>query len=122
MEVSSIITELERQGQGIDRALAALRDLAGGPTAPAKARGVKRAPRKRRISAEGRAGMAEAARKRWAAKKAAGAAAAAPAQKAAKTASPRKAAPAQKARRKSAPKPAKKAMAKGKPAAPEATE
>jgi hypothetical protein len=69
-DISGIISQLERQRTAIDRALQALRDIEGtGEPAP------KKRGRKRRMSAEGRARIGEATRKRWAAKRAAEAAA-----------------------------------------------
>lgn len=73
-EIASIIAQLERQRTAIDRALAALQDVSGsGASVPRAAKKV--AGKKRRLSPEGRRRIAEAARKRWAAEKAAKAAA-----------------------------------------------
>jgi hypothetical protein len=64
--INRMIRNLERQRDSIDRALEALRELVGGgreqPKSPA--------PQKRRLSPEGRARIVEAARRRWAVKKA----------------------------------------------------
>jgi hypothetical protein len=75
-EISQIIRQLEQQRTAIERALTALRDFSGG-SAPQSAAGRPaggpgRKPRKRRLSPEGRARIAEAARRRWAALKAGG--------------------------------------------------
>lgn len=72
-DLSSIITQLESQRDAIDKALAALRGISGSVTpAPVKAPSApKKATKKTRtISEEGRMRMAEAQRKRWAAKRA----------------------------------------------------
>jgi hypothetical protein len=72
-DLGDIIAQLERQREAIDRALEALRGIEG--TAPvAKKRGRppgKKGGGKRSMSAEGRARIAEATRKRWAEKRAA---------------------------------------------------
>jgi hypothetical protein len=75
--VEAIISKLEQQRDAIERALSALRQVESTPTTavPTKKRG--RPPGRRgRMSAEGRARIAEATRKRWADKRAADAAAA----------------------------------------------
>jgi hypothetical protein len=77
-EIQNIISQLENQREAIERALGALREIAGTAAPAAKKRG--RPPKKRRggkrhMSAEGRARIAEATRKRWADKRAAEAAA-----------------------------------------------
>jgi hypothetical protein len=68
-KVDSIISELEQQRQAIDRAIEALREIGAGRE-PAKRRGrppgKKTRGGKRNMSPEGRARIAEAARKRWA--------------------------------------------------------
>lgn len=71
-DVAKIIAELESKRASIDRAIAALREVAvvGAAPAPAKRRG-RPAKRKRNLSPEGRARIAAAARKRWAQKRAA---------------------------------------------------
>lgn len=79
-DIQSIISQLERQRDAIERALGALRDIEGTGTPAAKKQGAapgKKRGRKRRISAEGRARIAAATRKRWADKRAAEAATAA---------------------------------------------
>jgi hypothetical protein len=72
------IARLEQQKTAIERALAALREIDGpgaetsAPApAPVKAKTKRKAKRKSRITPEGRARLAEAMRKRWAAKRAA---------------------------------------------------
>jgi hypothetical protein len=68
-KVESIISELLQQREAIDRAIGALRDI-GGVAAPAKKRGrppgKKTRGGKRNMSEEGRARIADAARRRWA--------------------------------------------------------
>jgi hypothetical protein len=77
-EIPGIISRLERQRTALERAISALREMEGvqatakAGTAASPARG----PRKSRLSAAGRRRIAEAARKRWAEKRAADAAAA----------------------------------------------
>jgi len=77
--LSSLISQLERQRTSIERAISALREAEGSGHAAAasvaaatggatKKRG--RRGGKRRLSPEGRARIAEAARKRWAMKRA----------------------------------------------------
>ena len=77
-DLQQIINDLERQRAVIDTALTALRGLSNGepqrrgPGRPPGKRGPGRPPKKRpNISEEGRQRIAEALRKRWAAKKAA---------------------------------------------------
>jgi len=86
-ETRNIIQQLENQRNAIDRAISALREIEG-PTSSTKSGSSSAAgPAKRGrrgISAEGRARIGEATRRRWAAKRAAEAAAASPAQKPAK--------------------------------------
>ena len=70
--VANAIFELERQKESIDRALAALRAIAVSGTnrgASNDSSGVS--PPKRRLSAQGRRNIIEAAKKRWAAIRAA---------------------------------------------------
>src|SRR5918911_186901 len=72
-DLSSVISALEQQRSAIDRALEALRAVSstggdGAGTHSARAN-EQPAPKKRRMSAEGRRRIAEAARKRWAAVK-----------------------------------------------------
>jgi len=72
--IADIINRLEQQQAAIDGALTALRGIAGSSrsTAPNSNSKVGRpVKRQRRLSAEGRRKIAEAARKRWAAIKAA---------------------------------------------------
>lgn len=66
--VEQMISQLERHRDALDSALAALREVSGAAfSTAARRRGVKQVPRKkRRLSAEGRQRIAEAARKRWA--------------------------------------------------------
>lgn len=81
-KITTLIAELEKNRTAIDRALSALREIEGGAAVPA-VRGVGRPPKsasaapaapaaaagpkkRRRLSAEGRARIAEAARARWA--------------------------------------------------------
>ena len=77
-DVGTIISQLEQQKAAIDRALSALKDIGGPrPGRPKKSAGpaTKKTTRKRRrMSAEGRARIAEAAKRMWAAKRAAGSA------------------------------------------------
>jgi len=71
-EITNIIRQLEQQQAAIQRALSALREIGGGGTvATTKAVTKSTGPRKRRLSPEGRKRIAEAARRRWAAKRAA---------------------------------------------------
>ena len=89
-DISSIISELENQKAAIDKALGALRDVAGteipkrrgrppgkraGASAPATAPAKRERPAKKlsRITEEGRQRLARAMKKRWAAKRGAGA-------------------------------------------------
>ena len=73
-ELSQIIKQLEQQRSAIDRALTALRGSAAAAIPQTEATPARRGRkgRKRRLSPEGRARIAEAARRRWAALKAAG--------------------------------------------------
>lgn len=82
-DVDNIISDLEQQRDAIERAIEALREIAGGGTdAPVKSNrpgrprgsgsaGVSAAPArtKRRLSPEGRNRIVEALKKRWAAKR-----------------------------------------------------
>ncbi|MBS1982894.1 MAG: hypothetical protein JST16_01875 [Bdellovibrionales bacterium] len=70
-EINSIISQLERQRVAIHKALEALREVAGqGAPAPTPTRATKTASAgKRSMSEEGRRRIAEAQRRRWAAKK-----------------------------------------------------
>jgi hypothetical protein len=70
-EITRIIERLERQRAAIDRALDALRDVATDTASrPARRSPATKKSRKRRLSPEGRARIAEAARKRWAERRA----------------------------------------------------
>jgi hypothetical protein len=67
-----IITRLEKQKAAIDRALAALHEFDDGAVAESavpRKTAAKKAAKKRVLSEEGRQRIADAARKRWAAKK-----------------------------------------------------
>jgi hypothetical protein len=85
--LNEVIKKLEQQRIGIERALAALRDIEGpgletGTSAPAAAsapRGRRKATRKGGMTPEGRRRLSEALKARWAAKKADSAVPAAPA-------------------------------------------
>ncbi len=70
--IYKIIHQLEQQKAAIDRAIVALRGVSGaGEVAGAKSGGGRQVTRKkRRLSPEGRQRIAEAARRRWAAKRA----------------------------------------------------
>ena len=71
-DLDNMISQLERQRSAIDRAIAALREISGpGVTEPAVQMSNQGNPRKRYLSPESRRKMAEASKKRWAAKKAA---------------------------------------------------
>ena len=65
--LESVIAQLEQQGAVIDRALEALRRIGG--AGPVKRRGRPPGKKTGGMSAEGRARIGEAQRKRWAAKK-----------------------------------------------------
>ena len=75
--LNSIITQLEQQLSAIDKALVALRDVAGSGAAPAEAPAAETpsrtspGTRKSRISPEGKRRLIAALKKRWAEKKAA---------------------------------------------------
>jgi hypothetical protein len=83
--LNEVIKKLEHQRIGIERALAALREIEGPgleTTAPAAAsapRGRRKAKRKGGMTPEGRRRLSEALKARWAAKKAGSAVPAAPA-------------------------------------------
>ena len=75
--VENVISQLETQRSAIDRAISALREVAGkSPLATMPSRNGQR--RKRHLSPEGRRRIIEATKKRWAAKRANGAANTAP--------------------------------------------
>jgi len=68
-DIGNIIAQLEQERTAIDRALSALREIGGArASAPIGRKGRRR---RGRLSAEGRQRIAEAARKRWALKRAA---------------------------------------------------
>ena len=74
--LNEVIRKLEQQRIGIERALAALRDIEGpgleatAPAAAAAPRGRRKAKRKGGMTPEGRKKLSEALKARWAAKKA----------------------------------------------------
>ena len=77
-DIARVIARLEQQRTSIDRALSALREIEAQnpPSAPAPKTAVALEPkpakrRKNRLSPEGRRRIAEAAKKYWAAKRAA---------------------------------------------------
>ena len=78
--LNEVIKKLEQQRIGIERALAALRDIEGtaaettAPVAAPAPRGRPKAKRKGGMTAEGRRRLSEALKARWAAKKAGSAA------------------------------------------------
>jgi hypothetical protein len=70
----NVISQLESQRTAIDRAISALREVAGkSPLAKVISPSGNGQPRKRHLSPEGRRRIIEAAKKRWAAKRANGA-------------------------------------------------
>jgi hypothetical protein len=69
-DVEKIIAQLEKKRAGIDRAIAALREVSDSGLAGRPEPSAREAPRRSRLSAAGRKRIAEAARKRWAAQKA----------------------------------------------------
>lgn len=71
-DVQRIISELERQRSAIEKAIAALREIGGSAGTKQSSQATKKAvTKKRTMSPEARARIAEATRKRWAAKRAA---------------------------------------------------
>jgi hypothetical protein len=72
-DIEAVISQLERQRQAIDNALAALRDISGisGGASRTAGQSGPGAPRKRVLTPAGRRRIAEAARRRWAEKRAA---------------------------------------------------
>ena len=70
-ELDSIIANLERQREAIDRALEALREVSGTPHVAAKKAATKKRAAKKRsgLTEEGRRRLSENMRKRWAAKR-----------------------------------------------------
>ena len=72
--VENVISELERQRSAIDRALSALREVAGkSPLVQVTTPSSNGQPRKRHLSPEGRRRIIEATKRRWAEKRANGA-------------------------------------------------
>jgi hypothetical protein len=72
--LNEVIKKLERQRAGIDRALAALREIeeipeSAAPTAAPVKRGPRKAKRKGGMTLDGRRRLSEALRARWAAKR-----------------------------------------------------
>ena len=68
--VENVISQLETQRSAIDRAISALREVAGkSPLAKVKTPSSNGQPRKRHLSPEGRRRIIEATKKRWAAKR-----------------------------------------------------
>ena len=71
--VENVISQLETQRSAIDRAISALREVAGkNPLARVASPSGNDQRRKRHLSPEGRRRIVEAAKKRWAAKRANG--------------------------------------------------
>ena len=69
--VENVISQLETQRSAIDRAISALREVAGkSPLAKVTALGSNGQPRKRHLSPEGRRRIIEATKRRWATKRA----------------------------------------------------
>jgi hypothetical protein len=73
--LNEVIRKLEQQRAGIERALAALREIEGTPATPPSANegasgGTRRGRRKSRMTPEGRRRLSEALKARWAAKRA----------------------------------------------------
>jgi len=72
--VENVISQLEAQRSAIDRAISALREVAGkSPLAKVTTPSTNGQPRKRHLSPEGRRRIIEATKKRWAAKRTNGA-------------------------------------------------
>ena len=71
MNISRILTELQAERERIEKAIAAIqaleKDSAATTSAKPTVQKAKAPARKRRLSAEGRKRIAEAARRRWAA-------------------------------------------------------
>jgi hypothetical protein len=65
-EVDSIISQLEEQRSSIERAISALREISSPAPRRGRRPGTKLTRTKRVLSPEGRARIAEAARRRWA--------------------------------------------------------
>jgi len=71
--VENVISQLETQRSAIDRAISALREVAGkSPLAQVTSPSSNGQPRKRHLSPEGRRRIIAATKKRWAAKRANG--------------------------------------------------
>ena len=71
-DIGKIISQLEQQRDSIDRAISALQAVTGDHAgSESKSSASQARPRKRRLSAAGRKRIAEAAKRRWAAIKAA---------------------------------------------------
>ena len=73
-DLRKVIAELEQQKQAIEKALAALREIASPTTtqaAPSKRRGRPPAQKQSRMTDKGRERLRESMKKRWAAKRAA---------------------------------------------------
>ena len=69
--VENVISQLETQRSAIDRAISALREVAGkSPLAKVTSPSSNGQPRKRHLSPEGRRRIIAATKKRWAAKRA----------------------------------------------------
>jgi hypothetical protein len=69
--VENVISQLETQRSAIDRAISALREVAGkSPLAKVTSPSSNGQPRKRHLSPEGRRRIIEATKRRWAAKRA----------------------------------------------------
>lgn len=69
-DIEKTITDLERQRGAIDRAISALREITGfAPNTAERAPAALKKEANRGISPEGKARIAEAQRKRWAAKR-----------------------------------------------------
>jgi hypothetical protein len=70
-EIKNVIQQLEKHGSAIDRALSALREIGDQRSTDSAFSAIAGRPKRRkyRMSAEGRRRIAEAARRRWAAKK-----------------------------------------------------
>jgi len=71
-DIENVISRLEKQRSAIDRAILALREIAGPSTSTTQTVSQGKS-RKRRLSPEGRKRIIAATKKRWAAKRAAGA-------------------------------------------------
>ena len=72
-DITNVVAQLEQQREAIDRAISALRGIDGTSRSRAASKGspAKAGRRKRHLSAEGRANIIAAIKKRWAAKRAA---------------------------------------------------